>query len=82
MNKERGAMTPQQVFGNWLATKLIELFYGVKYTDLGPFRAIRYDKSLPWRNAIDTSSPSVRRNTSFFVVAFTQHVVDARGAGG
>ena len=45
-NKERGAMTPQQVFGNWLATKLIELFYGVKYTDLGPFRAIRYDKLL------------------------------------
>lgn len=42
--KERGAMTPQQVFGNWLATKLIKLFYGVKYTDLGPFRAIRYDK--------------------------------------
>jgi len=44
--KERGAMTPQQVFGNWLATKLIKFFYGVKYTDLGPFRAIRYDKLI------------------------------------
>jgi hypothetical protein len=39
-------------------------------------------KSLPWHNAIDTLSPIVRRNTSFFVVAFTRHVVDARGAGG
>lgn len=44
--KEPGAMTPQQVFGNWLATRLIKLFYGVRYTDLGPFRAIRYDKLL------------------------------------
>ncbi len=42
-NLERGAMTPQQLFGNWLATTLLKLFYGVKFTDLGPFRAIRYD---------------------------------------
>ena len=42
--KEKGSMTPQQIFGNWLATKLIKIFYGVKYTDLGPFRAIKYDK--------------------------------------
>ncbi|MEQ9591522.1 MAG: glycosyltransferase family 2 protein [Cyclobacteriaceae bacterium] len=42
-NKEAGSMTPQQVFGNWLATRLLKLFYGVKFTDLGPFRAIRYD---------------------------------------
>jgi len=33
---------PQQVFGNWLATRLLKLFYGVRYTDLGPFRAIRW----------------------------------------
>jgi len=45
-NKERGSMTPQQVFGNWLATKLIKWFYGVVYTDLGPFRAIKYDKLI------------------------------------
>ena len=44
--KERGSMTPQQIFGNWLATSLIKLFYGVKYTDLGPFRAIRYDSLM------------------------------------
>ena len=40
---EKGSMTPQQVFGNWLATRLLKLFYGVKFTDLGPFRAIRYE---------------------------------------
>jgi glycosyltransferase involved in cell wall biosynthesis len=44
--KEKGSMTVQQIFGNWLATKLLKLFYGINYTDLGPFRAIRYDKLL------------------------------------
>ena len=45
-DREKGSMTPQQVFGNWLATFLIRLFYGVRFTDLGPFRAIRYDSLL------------------------------------
>ncbi|MEM7448748.1 MAG: glycosyltransferase family 2 protein [Myxococcota bacterium] len=40
--RERGALTPQQRFGNALATRLLSLLYGVRYTDLGPFRAIRY----------------------------------------
>lgn len=44
--KEKGSMTPQQVFGNWLATSLLDTFYKVKFTDLGPFRAIRYDKLI------------------------------------
>ena len=39
--REAGALTPQQRFGNWLATRLIAAFWGVRYTDLGPFRAIR-----------------------------------------
>ena len=43
-NRERGSMTPQQVFGNRLATFLMRLIYGVRYTDLGPFRAIKWDK--------------------------------------
>ncbi len=42
--REEGSMTPQQVFGNWLATFLMRLFFGAKFTDLGPFRAIKYEK--------------------------------------
>jgi len=45
-NRQRGSMLPQQVFGNWLATRLLHLFYGVRYTDLGPFRAIKWNKLL------------------------------------
>ncbi|WP_283636133.1 glycosyltransferase family 2 protein [Aquaticitalea lipolytica] len=44
--REKNSMTPQQVFGNWLATTLMKLFFGAKFTDLGPFRAIKYQKLL------------------------------------
>lgn len=41
-NREPGSMTPQQVFGNWLAVFLIRLLFKHRYTDLGPFRAITW----------------------------------------
>ncbi len=41
-NAEAGALTPQARFGNRLACYLMRLFWGVRYTDLGPFRAIRF----------------------------------------
>lgn len=44
--REIGSMTPQQIFGNWLATSLMSVIYGSKFTDLGPFRAIKFDKLL------------------------------------
>lgn len=45
-NAEKGALMPQQVFGNWLAITLIKVLYGMKYTDLGPFRAIKFERLL------------------------------------
>ncbi|MGH2643426.1 MAG: glycosyltransferase family 2 protein, partial [Chitinophagaceae bacterium] len=45
-NKEKGAMTIQQVIGNQIATFLMKLFYRIKYTDLGPFRAIKFEKLI------------------------------------
>lgn len=44
--RETGSMTTPQIFGNWLATNLMTLFFNAKFTDLGPFRAIKYDKLL------------------------------------
>lgn len=55
--RAHGAMQPQQIFGNWLATWLMKLFFKSKFTDLGPFRAIKYsvlktlnmvDKTYGW----------------------------------
>ena len=54
---EKGALTKPQLFGNWLSSRLIELFWQQKVTDLGPFRAMSYsslqklsmaDKSFGW----------------------------------
>jgi len=44
--REDSSMTFPQKFGNWLATSLMRLFFYSKFTDLGPFRAIKYDKLL------------------------------------
>lgn len=44
-----GALTPQARFGNQLACYLMRIFWGVRYTDLGPFRAVRYSTLLALR---------------------------------
>jgi len=44
--REPGSMTFPQRFGNKLATTLMKLFFNANFTDLGPFRAIKYDKLL------------------------------------
>ncbi|TJY37848.1 glycosyltransferase family 2 protein [Pontimicrobium aquaticum] len=44
--RERGSMTMPQIFGNWLATSLMRIMFRSTFTDLGPFRAIKYDKLL------------------------------------
>ncbi len=40
--REPGALTPVQEFGNRLATGLLAEWFGARYTDLGPFRAIAW----------------------------------------
>ena len=40
-NAEKGSLTPVQRYGNWLATTLLNALFKTRYTDLGPFRAIR-----------------------------------------
>lgn len=44
--REAGSMTVQQIFGNWLATSLLRLFFDARFSDLGPFRAIRFSSLL------------------------------------
>jgi len=40
--RESGSLTPQQLWGNRLACFLLRLFHRHRFTDLGPFRAVRY----------------------------------------
>jgi glycosyltransferase involved in cell wall biosynthesis len=55
--RERGALALHARFGNWLATEMIYRKTGVRFTDLGPLRALRYatlrslqmqDRSFGW----------------------------------
>ncbi|MFK7900123.1 MAG: glycosyltransferase family 2 protein [Cyclobacteriaceae bacterium] len=75
-NREKGSMTIPQLFGNWLATHLLKLFYGAKFTDLGPFRAIRFpsllaldmqDTSFGW--TVEMQIKAVKQKMSYTEVA-------------
>ena len=44
--KESGSMTPPQIFGNWLATRMMRVIQGADFSDLGPFRAISWPELL------------------------------------
>ena len=70
--REPGSMTPQQRFGNWLATFLMRLFFGATFTDLGPFRAIRYpalmqlqmeDKTYGW--TVEMQLKAIKQDLSY-----------------
>ena len=72
---EKGAMRPQQRFGNWLATNLMRLFFDSKFTDLGPFRAIKYqvleqlcmkDKTYGW--TIEMQLKILKQNFTYMEV--------------
>ncbi len=52
--RERGSLTPQQRVGNALACAVLRGVYGARYSDLGPFRAIRWDAL----RALDMNDPS------------------------
>jgi glycosyltransferase involved in cell wall biosynthesis len=42
--REAGSITPQQLVAGWLAGVLLRFTYGVRFTDMSPFRAMRVDR--------------------------------------
>ena len=78
-NLEQGSMTFPQRFGNWLATSLIRLIYNYHFTDLGPFRAIRYpslmamnmeDKTFGWTVEMQVKAAKMKMNTTEVAVNY------------
>ncbi|MEJ4086771.1 glycosyltransferase family 2 protein [Galbibacter orientalis] len=70
--RAKNSMTPQQIFGNWLATTLMRIFFNAKFTDLGPFRAIKYnklialnmeDKTYGW--TVEMQLKAIKKNYSY-----------------
>ncbi len=73
--RENGSMTFPQRFGNWLATSLMKLFFNANFTDLGPFRAIKYskllqlnmqDKTYGW--TVEMQLKAIKQNFSYIEV--------------
>lgn len=88
--KEKGSMTIQQRFGNALATYLIRLFYGVSFTDLGPFRAIRYtslldiemrDKTYGWTVEMQVKAAKKRMRIAEVAVDYRRRVGISKVSG-
>ncbi len=87
---EKGAMTPQQVFGNWLATFLLRIIYKVKYTDLGPFRAIKYnslmainmqDKTYGWTVEMQVKAAKLKMATCEIPVNYRKRIGFSKVSG-
>lgn len=89
-NLEAGSMTPQQVFGNWLATTLIKLFYKYEFTDLGPFRAIRYsslidldmkDEDFGWTVEMQVKAAKFKMNCTEIPVKYRKRIGKSKVSG-
>jgi glycosyltransferase involved in cell wall biosynthesis len=76
--REEGAMTPQQIFGNWLATSLMKLFFKANFTDLGPFRAIKYDTLIALNMVDKTYGWTVEMQLKVLKKKFTYTEVPVR----
>lgn len=70
--REPGSLLFQQRAGNWLATQLIKLFYKAQFTDLGPFRAVKWsalqslnmnDKTFGW--TVEMQVKAAKQNLKF-----------------
>ncbi len=80
---EEGSMQPQQIFGNWLATTLIKAFYRVEFTDLGPFRALKYsslidlkmeDKDFGWTVEMQVKAAKMKMKTLEIPVNYRKRI--------
>ena len=87
---QKGALTPQQRFGNALATRLMALFYGGKYTDLGPFRAISFealgrlkmqDKTYGWTVEMQLKALKHRLRYTEVPVNYRPRIGDSKVSG-
>ena len=88
--REKNSMMPQQIFGNLLATKLLYLFYGVKYTDLGPFRAITYtaltqinmqDKTYGWTVEMQLKAAKLKIPATEIAVSYRRRIGTSKISG-
>jgi glycosyltransferase involved in cell wall biosynthesis len=88
--KEKGAMLPHAIFGNWLSSFLINLFWKYKFTDLGPFRAIKYsslikldmkDRNYGWTVEMQIKAAKQRLKTTEVPVSYRKRIGQSKVTG-
>lgn len=81
--REKGALQPHQQFGGWLATRLIKLFWKVRFTDLGPFRAIKYislkrlnmkDRDYGWTVEMQVKAAKLKMKCTEIPVSYRKRI--------
>ncbi len=89
-SREKKSMTFPQIFGNWLATSLLKMFYNVSFTDLGPFRAISYqslmeigmqDKTYGWTVEMQLKAAKYGLRTTEVPVNYKQRIGVSKVSG-
>ena len=88
--REKGALLPQARFGNWLATFLIRLLFSVTFTDLGPFRALRYaalmrlemqDRNFGWTAEMQVKAARLGLRTAEVPVRYRRRIGSSKITG-
>lgn len=88
--RQKGAMPPQSIFGNRLACFLMRLLWGARYTDLGPFRAIRYsalnklgmaDRNFGWTIEMQIKAVEQKLNVTEVPVSYRRRIGQSKISG-
>ncbi len=81
--REKGSMTIQQKIGNKIASALLRWLYKTHYTDLGPFRAIKYssllalkmtDRTYGWTVEMQLKAAKMKMKTTEVAVDYRKRI--------
>lgn len=87
---DKGSMMPQQIFGNWLATTLIRIIYNYHFTDLGPFRAVKWstlqqidmqDQDFGWTVEMQVKAAKEKIRTTEVPVDYRKRIGTSKVSG-
>ncbi|MEO6189982.1 MAG: glycosyltransferase family 2 protein, partial [Saprospiraceae bacterium] len=89
-NSQTGSLTLVQKFGNWLSTRLIHVFYGYTFTDLGPFRAIKFsslkklemqDQNFGWTVEMQVKAAKLKMKCKEVPVDYKKRLGESKVSG-
>lgn len=88
--ESRAALPPVARFGNWLATSLMRRLWKTDFSDLGPFRAIRYesyralgmrDRDFGWTVEMQIRAAKLRLRTTEIAVSYRERIGSSKISG-